>query len=851
MPARPLPIDRLLPNILQALARSKNLVLEAPPGAGKTTRVPPALLDAPGLLGGQNASVVLLQPRRVAARASAARIAEERGGRLGDEVGFQVRFERAVGAKTRLRVVTEGVLTRQLVADPFLEGVGAVVLDEFHERSLSTDLALAMLREVQTSVREDLRIIVMSATLDPGPVSAFLGGCPTLKAEGRSYPVETTYLPPSTSRAHLADEVARAVEHALSLESEDADRGDVLVFLPGMEEIRRSARRLAPLADREGLLILPLHGSLPSEAQDRAIRPADQRKVILSTNVAETSLTIDGVRTVIDSGLARFASYDPARGLERLELGKISRASAAQRAGRAGRTGPGRCFRLWAEREDRGRAEFDPPEIERADLPSTVLVLKAWGQPDVRRFGWFQPPSETSVEAAERLLTRLGALESGRVTPLGLDMLAMPVHPRLARLLLAGHARLRDAAGLAALLSEKDILSSFRSDARGESDLLDRLDRLDEAERARFSPGLRDRGIDPSAARRVAQTRDDLMRRARSRNRADALDADDPDLLSKALLLAYPDRVCRRRLADPTAGLMVGGRGVRLDPASVVKEGEFFLALDARSDHRRGISEARVRIASAIEQHWLSEFFPESLSLQRVVRFDESRGRAIASRTMTYLDLVLAEDTHGAVDPDEASQTLADALSTRAEAFVNEDESAAVLLLRLAFLKRSMPEADWPDMGLERLAEAVSSACSGRRSVDEVRRVPLAPILMGYFSSSQQRALREHAPEALEVPSGNRIRLTYEPDRPPVLAVRLQELFGWSDTPRLAGGRVPVLLHLLGPNFRPVQVTDDLRSFWSSTYHQVRKDLRARYPKHSWPEDPWTARAEARGGRRS
>ena len=348
----------------------------------------------------------------------------------------------------------------------------------------------------------------------------------------------------------------------------------------------------------------------------------------------------------------------------------------------------------------------------------------------------------------------------------------------------------------------------------------------------------------------MAQTRDDLVRRARLRARPDSLEPDDPDLLLKALLLAYPDRVCRRRPADPTAGVMVGGRGVRLDPASVVQDPEFFLAIEARDDRRRGVSEARVRVASGIDRDWLETFFPQAVALQRSVRFEESRGRAIAVRSLLYLDLVLSEETHGAVDAAEASRALAEAIAPRAQAFLEEDDTARNLLARLAFLQRSMPEFDWPELGTEQVTDAVSAACAGCRTLEDVRRVPLVPILMGSFSAPQRRALGEHAPETLEVPSGNHIRLVYEPDRPPVLAVRLQELFGWSDTPRLASGSVPVLLHLLGPNFRPVQVTDDLRSFWSSTYHQVRKDLRARYPKHSWPEDPLSARPEAKGGRR-
>jgi len=861
----PLPIDPALPEITETLRRARSLVLVAPPGSGKTTRVPPALLRA-GLLSRENPAVVLLQPRRVAARAAAHRIAEENGWRLGEEVGYQIRFEKRVGPKTVLKVETEGVLNRQLVADPFLEGVGAVILDEFHERSLHTDLAIALLREVRETVRDDLLVVVMSATLDAGPVARFLGDCPVVTAEGRTYPVDVTYRP--AVKPGAAETVAAAVEEALR--GSDGS-GHVLVFLPGVEEIRRAAARLEPLAHREGLLVLPLHGSLSGDEQDRALKPTDRRKVILATNIAETSLTIDGVTTVIDTGLARFASDDPARGLDRLELGRISRASAAQRAGRAGRTAPGRCVRLWSEREQRGMAESDPAEVARVDLASTVLTLHAWGATDPARFGWFEAPPSDRLDAAERLLGLLGALDADKkITPLGRRLLSVPAHPRIARLLLAaaeaGYPR--EGAAMAALLSEKDIALTERSSGpgaasgprakgRGSSDLLERLDLLHEAESRRFAPGLRDQGVDPHAARRVAKARDDFARLARRLHGPGAPpDADGPDdaTMLRWVLLAYPDRVVRRRGGEAT-GVMVGGRGVRLAPESVVRDDEFFLALDPRED-RRGAGaalEAKVRLASAVRVEWLEELFPEAVRRDRTVRFDDERQRPVAVTSLWYRDLLLREDRNAKVEPSEASEALAAALTPRAAEFVREDEQAAAWLARLAFLRRAQPEAGWPalDEDDEALAGVVADACAGKRSVDDVRGVPLVPLLRSRLPHPLARALDEFAPEALAVPSGNRIRLTYEADRPPVLAVRLQELFGLAETPRVAGGRVPVLLHLLGPNYRPVQVTDDLKSFWATTYFQVRKDLRARYPRHSWPDDPLSARAESKGGRRS
>ncbi|WP_169974370.1 ATP-dependent helicase HrpB [Tautonia rosea] len=854
----PLPIDPRLPEILDVIQRHRSLVLVAEPGAGKTTRVPPALLDN-GLLDPNHPHVMVLQPRRVAARASAARIAQERGATLGEEVGYLVRFERRFSPRTRLRVVTEGVLTRLLLKDPSLDGIGAVVLDEFHERSIHTDLAVALLREVRDALRDDLILVVMSATLDAEPVARFLDA-PVLSVEGRTYPVTLSYRP--SDGLTLPDRVASAVRDVLD---DPEDPGDLLVFLPGAEEIRRTAQILAPVADRLGIEVLPLHGSLPIIEQDLALAPSDRRKVVLATNIAETSLTIEGIRTVIDSGFARQASSDPARGLDRLELTRISRASADQRSGRAGRTAPGRCVRLWAERETRGMAPFDLPEVRRVDLSSTVLTLHAWGATDLHAFCWFEAPDADRLAAAGLLLRRLGAIDpsSGRITPLGEAMLAFPVHPRLSRLILASAERgvLELGAATAALLSEKDILAPRRDldrrsrspEVHSRSDLLVRLDLLAEAERNGFARGRIDPRIDPRVARTVVRVRDELIRAAHRviRPGPPQSQSDPESALLRSVFLAFPDRVARRRGPDDPTARMVGGRGVRLDPESAIRETELFLAIDAREDRRgSGPLELRVRIASAIESDWLEECFPDAFHRSEVVRFDPSSGRVVGLATVTYHDLSLREVPTGSIDPDRAAEALADALAPRAEAIIRADESAARWLERLAFLRRSLPERDLPGFEAETLTEVLRFACLGKRTEDEVRRSAFVPLLQGRLTLEQLRLLDAEAPDTLLVPSGSRHRLSYESDGPPVLAVRLQELFGWEETPRVAGGRVPVLLHLLGPNFRPVQVTDDLRSFWTTTYHQVRKDLRNRYPRHSWPDDPWTASPEAKGSRR-
>jgi len=804
----PLPIDSALPELIAAVRSARAAVLVAPPGAGKTTRVPPAILQA-GLLDRQHPNLIMLQPRRVAARAAAVRIADEHHWQVGHEVGYQIRFERVMTDQTRLRVVTEGILTRQLVDDPFLEGIGAVILDEFHERGLQTDMAAALLREARQTVRPDLIIIVMSATLEAEPVARFLGDCPIVRSEGKVFPIEIEHRPPSAM--DLEDRIAREVDGL-----DRAQSGDVLVFLPGAREIQRTLERVRSADD----LVLPLHGSLPFEEQLRALRPANQRKIILATNIAETSLTIPGVRTVIDSGLARQAAYDNRRGLDELRLQRISRASAAQRSGRAGRTAPGRCIRLWTAKEHATLDEFDLPEVRRIDLAATILALHAWGKSDPRQFGWYEAPSEESVAGAENLLWMLGALttkERGNITPLGRRMLGLPVHPRLARLLIAAaeEGLAAEGATLAALLSERDAADTPASNSmQGESDLLVRMSRMN--------------------SRDAVRLRDQLQRMVSGIRTNRRATPDDSELL-KLALLAYPDRVARRRATDHDAAVMVGGGGLRMGRESVVRRAEYFIAVDARQDDRGKNREALVRVASAIEPQWLEECFPGSVQRTTTAQYDEARRRVVGVSRLCYLDLVLTEEPDARVDAKEAAAVLAAALRNQARQIFTSDESAGDLLGRVEFLRKWMPEHPWPIFDDVLLGECLIEACQGKRGADDLKN--LSPVLLNHLPYPLDRLLDQHAPPTMTVNSGKHIRLRYEPGRSPVLSVKLQELFGWKQTPRVAAGRVAMLLELLGPNYRPVQVTDDLASFWKNTYPQVRKDLRRRYPKHSWPEE--------------
>jgi ATP-dependent helicase HrpB len=855
-PLAPLPIDPHLARVADAVrGPHRAAVVVAPPGSGKTTRVPPALLAA-GLPG--SGRLLVLQPRRIAARAAAARIASERGWTLGREAGYQVRFENRSGPGTRIHVITEGILTRKLQADPTLEGVAGVILDEFHERSIHTDLAIALLREVRATIRPDLAVVVMSATLDPEPVSRFLGGCPVVTAEGRPFPVEVRHIE-RPDRSPLHEAAARALRDAWGKSS-----GHALVFLPGIGEIRRAAREVEVLARSAGALVTPLHGSLTLDEQEEALRPSARRKIVLATNIAETSLTIDGVDLVIDGGLARVLRSDPRHGIDRLETVRISKRSAEQRAGRAGRLGPGKAIRLWTRAEHAALPDEDVPEVRRVDLASAVLELRSWGVADPRAFEWFEAPDGAVLERAEDLLAALGAVEGrhGPLTAEGKAMLAIPAHPRISRMLIAADAsgRLVEGAALAALIEEKDIVAGpgirapggagDRRPESGPSDILVRLDLLEEAERLGFR---RDRlaciGVDAAAARGAARARDLILRAAREslrRGRDAPRDRTAPGArgdegeaaLLRALLHGYPDRVCRRRARGSDRGRMTGGRGVVLARESVVRDADLFLAIDLDEGERGERLEARVWMASAVRRAWIEEAFPEAIRETAETAFDPGAEKVRTFSAVRYRDLPLEDPRERRPDAAEAERALAEAARERAADLFAANDEAAAWLSRVRWLRDWMPELGLPALGEEDLRGLAASACAGRTSLAEVRKADLGGIVQSALTREQAAAVGRHAPEEIAIPSGRRVKLAYEPGKPPVLAARLQELFGLERTPALAGGRAPVLLHILGPNYRPVQITQDIESFWRTTYAQVRKDLRARYPKHAWPEDP-------------
>jgi ATP-dependent helicase HrpB len=686
----------------------------------------------------------------------------------------------------------------------------------------------------------------MSATLQAGDVAAYLGGCPVVTSEGRTFPVEVRYEPKrEEDRWPLA--TAKAVARIL-----DETPGDVLAFLPGVGEIRAAAEDLADLIGDDAL-VLPLHGELPAEEQDRALQPQGRRKVVLATNVAETSVTVEGVTAVVDTGLARQLVYDPSVGLDRLELANISRASADQRAGRAGRTQPGLCVRLWSEVSHRSRPVQTEPEIRRVDLAGAALQLLAMGE-SLETFPWLDAPQEHVVRQSLELLERLGAIDSGRLTDLGRSLARLPVHPRLGRLLLEG-ARLgepRRVALAAALLSERDPFPRGPATHTTPSDLLDRVEAL-EGEGSPLGPANR------GATRFVLRARDQLVRllgeppalaggwtwaRAAGGPHPPANAGGSPEALGRSLLAAFPDRLCRRREPGSPRGVMVGGRGVKLAPSSGVTQAELFVAVDVDA----GQAETLVRQASAVERAWLP---PGRLRESVDVEFDEKTGRVVAWKRVRFDDLVIEEKAANAPDGEQVARALTEAALRNLETVLPPPDSpAGQFRTRVRCLRAWMPELGLPAFDDADVREVLSWLAPGCRSLGDLRRRDWEEAFRGKLTHAQRQAVEREAPERIAVPSGSRIAVNYEEGRPPVLAVRIQEVFGLADTPRVAGGRVKVLMHLLAPNSRPQQVTDDLASFWANTYPVVRKELRARYPKHAWPDDPLTAAAQSRPRRR-
>ncbi len=768
-----LPVDLILPEILDSLKIHPNLVIVAAPGAGKTTRVPAALL---GMVSGD---VVVLEPRRIAARVAARRVASELGESVGETVGYQIRFEEAVSPRTRLRFVTEGVLTRRLLSDPQLKGVTTVVLDEFHERHLESDLALALLKQLQ-GTRPDLRIVVMSATLDAEPVAQFLGGCPIIRSEGKLFELSIQHLPYSPKP--LEAQVSDAVESLL----DSGHAGDTLVFLPGAVEIRRAMRACDSVARRAGLLVLPLHGSLPPKEQDQALSPASQRKLILATNVAESSITVEGVTAVIDSGLARFASYSPWSGLPTLEVGRVSKASAKQRAGRAGRTAPGRVLRLYTAEDYSRRPEQDAPEILRSDLSQLCLSLRAMGIEHVGDIAWLDAPPEAAVERAEALLDRLGA--RGEMAQ---RLSRYPLPPRLSRILVEAIERGvgEDGCTAVALLG-----SGVRIE---KNDLLVAMDQeLD---------------------RRVLQHVSQLRRIARISGKVKHND----DALLISVLAGFPDRVARLR----SGSQVLLSTGASAELAGEPPRYEFLVAVDAEDRKEKPLP--LIRMTARIEPEWLIDLFPDRVKDRSGVMWNRVAQRVDAASALLYDELVIQESRGAVPDANAAAELLAEKAS----------EAGIERFVEMGALDDFMGRAEFAGLEVPDVRQALRELCFGLRSFAELKKAA------GDFVSVLEqkvgaRKFRELAPASIRLQNGRQTKVHYEREKPPWIASRLQDFFGMRETPKIGPERTPVVVHLLAPNHRAVQTTTDLAGFWERLYPEVRRELMRRYPRHAWPEKP-------------
>lgn len=825
-----LPIQAALPELLAALAAGNRAVLQAPPGAGKTTLVPLALLDAPWRADGK---IIVLEPRRLAARAAATRMAQLLGEAVGQTVGYRVRLENKVSARTRIEVVTEGILTRLVQDDPALEGVAAVLFDEFHERSLQADLGLALTLDAQQVLRPDLRLLVMSATLDAARLGPWLQA-PVVTSEGRMHPVDTVYLSPRRAAGlpprpteRLAELTPATVREALHTHP-----GDVLVFLPGLADQRRVGEKLEATLPAEVDLHV-LHGELPLDKQDAALRPAPagRRKVVLATSIAETSLTIEGVRVVVDGGFARVPRFVPRTGLTTLETVPVSQAAADQRRGRAGRLGPGVCYRLWPEIDQATLPAHLAPEILTADLSALALELALWGAADAAALLWLNAPPAPALAQARELLGRLGALTpAGQPTAHGRELARLGLPPRLGHLVVRGRelGHGATACALAALLAERDILRA--TDGRpAPPDLRLRLEAL-QTGRAPL-PGLLP---DAQGLRRVREAATAL------RGRAGVKAADlQPDLAGLLAALAYPDRLGQREGTDRLR--LVTGQRVQL-PAEFFAGSDVFFA----AAHLDGPAHApRAALAAPLSRAEVEELFAEQIGEQAEVRFDEGSGRVLARRLRRLGALVLSEVNLPNPAAEDVAAALLQAVLAGELRALHWTEHAQQLRERLVFLHQLAP-TDWPDVSQEALladaAEWLAPHLAGLRSLADVARLDVAELLLARLPGgwAQRQELDRLAPTHLEVPSGSHVRIDYSDPTAPVLAVKLQELFGLTETPRIAAGRVPLLLHLLSPGGRPAQVTRDLRSFWQTGYFEVRKDLRGRYPKHPWPDDPMT-----------
>ena len=829
MESRDFPIAPLLPAIGDRLAAHPRLVLEAPPGAGKTTQVPLALLDASWLAGRR---IVMLEPRRVAARSAAMFMAGQLGEEVGQTVGYRIRFENRVSARTRIEVVTEGILTRMIQDDPELEGIGALLFDEFHERHLAADLGLALALDVQAGLREDLRTVVMSATLDGQRLAAFLDA-PRLSSEGRGHPVAISHFPARREES-LEAQARRAAEEALARHP-----GDVLVFLPGQREIARVQAALEAAVLPDDAEVLALHGELPVEQQSRVLQaaPDGRRRIVLATNVAESSVTLPGVRVVIDSGLAREPRFDPNSGFPRLDVVPIAQASADQRAGRAGRVAEGWAWRLWPQSQ---RLEAQRrPEIAQVELAGLALELAAWGSEGLR---FVDPPPPGALAAARELLQRLGALAaSGGITAQGRRMLALGTHPRLAAMLLAARTPRQQAlsADLAALVEARDPLRS-RSDAL--------------AERWRALAAFRSGRVPADASRSALAAIDAAARQWRRRLRCEA--APPPDIeaheLGDLLAHAYPDRIAARHPVDPLRYQLANGRSARLFEDSALRGEPWLVASELRHEAR---GDALLLRAAPVDEAFLRADFRERFVEREGAVWDADKRALVARRESRFDRIVLDSRPAGRVDPDQAAQALTDAVRELGLVALPWTEGLRQWQAREVSLRQWMPELGLPDLSDAALQATLDDwlkpAFAGKTRLDALSEAELGEALKSPLAWGLRQQVERLAPARITVPSGMERRIDYTLDhegapQPPVLAVKLQELFGLADTPRVADGRVPLTLHLLSPGGKPLQVTGDLRSFWNRTYPEVRKEMKGRYPRHPWPDDPWSATATHR-----
>jgi ATP-dependent helicase HrpB len=828
-----LPIDEVLPELRAALLRHRNAVVEAPPGAGKSTVVPIALLDEPWLRGGK---IIMLEPRRLATRAVATRMATTLGESPGETIGYRMRLETRVGKRTRIEVVTEGVFTRMLQGDPALEGVGAVLFDEFHERSLHADTGLAFALDSQENLAPELRLLVMSATLDGAAVAKLLGDAPVVTAAGRMYPVETRWLgtgmpllpafmsaPAAGPRESPELAVVRAIKRALG-----EAPGDLLVFLPGAGEIRR-VQGMLDFVGRD-VDVHPLYGELAAGDQDAALQPAapGRRKIVLATNIAETSLTIDGVRVVIDAGLERRSLFDPSSGMNRLELQRISRASADQRAGRAGRTAPGICYRLWGEGAERSLAAYAPPEVCVADLAPLALDLAAWGT-EAGALRWLDAPPSATLASSRDLLRRLGALdERGKVTAHGRTMQQFPAHPRIAHMLLKARELGATSLGaeLAALLSDRDLLRA--GGGPRDSDIRTRLDALRKGSAS----------IDRATLDRVRRSKRQFEQQLGSspESRADAVEA------GVLLGMAYPDRIARRRAGADARYLLSNGRGAVFATAESIGRQEFIVALDLDDRER----EARIQLAAPLDKNDLLQSFASRIIRAEELVWDERTEAVVARRVIRLDQLVIEEKPLNDVARDASAAAMLDGIRSMGLDVLPWDDDTRNFVARSEFTRRLERKdvADWPDLSHAALARDLAwlepfLAGATRRS--QLTRVPLLEALKAHIGYERQRKLDELAPTHLGLPTGTRAPIDYLSDNAPVASMRMQEVFGLAATPRIGGGAVPVTFELLSPARRPLQVTRDLASFWKNAYLEVRKDMRGRYPRHYWPENPLEA----------